>query len=458
MEAKSAQMLMAAEREDGQPLGLGLILRTWWPLAASWLLMALELPALSAVVARLPDPQTNLAAWGGVVFPFALLVESPIIMLLAASTALSRDWPSYRTLRRYMMIAGGALTSLHVLLAFTPLFDLVVVQIIAVPAQIVEPARLGLRLMTPWTWSIAYRRFQQGVLIRFGHSRAVGMGTVIRLTADITVLLMAYALRLPGIVAAGLAVSSGVMSEALYAGIRVRPVLREQLRQVVPAGPPISLRAFLDFYVPLAMTSLLTLLVQPIGSAAISRMPRPLESLAVWPVLAGLVFMMRALGVAYNEVVVALAERNGALKPLWRFALALGGSSTLLLLLMVGTPLAGLWMEGVSALDATLAELARQALWFALPMPFLSALQSYYQGVILAGRKTRGVTEAVALFLVVATLLLAFGVWWGRLEGASMGWLAFSVGAAAQTLWLYARSRRALARLRAGLQVAGNSS
>jgi hypothetical protein len=36
------------------------IVRTWWPLAASWMLMGAELPALSAVMARLPYPEINL--------------------------------------------------------------------------------------------------------------------------------------------------------------------------------------------------------------------------------------------------------------------------------------------------------------------------------------------------------------------------------------------------------------
>ena len=70
------------------------ILHTWWPLAASWLLMGAELPALSAVVARLANPEINLAAYGGVVFPLALIFELPVIMLLAASTALSKDYDS----------------------------------------------------------------------------------------------------------------------------------------------------------------------------------------------------------------------------------------------------------------------------------------------------------------------------------------------------------------------------
>ena len=68
---------------------------TWYPLALSWLMMGIELPLLSAVVARLANPEVNLGAYGGVVFPLALLIEAPIIMLLTASTKLSRDPVSY---------------------------------------------------------------------------------------------------------------------------------------------------------------------------------------------------------------------------------------------------------------------------------------------------------------------------------------------------------------------------
>ena len=102
------------------------IAQTWWPLAASWVLMGAELPALSAVMARLAEPEINLAAYGGVVFPLALLILSPVIMLLAASTALSKDWPSYLLLRRFTMRTGALLTVLHILIAFTPLYYVVV--------------------------------------------------------------------------------------------------------------------------------------------------------------------------------------------------------------------------------------------------------------------------------------------------------------------------------------------
>jgi hypothetical protein len=427
------------------PLPARRILVTWWPLAASWLLMAVESPALTAVVARLAAPEVNLAAFGGVVWPLALIIESPIIMLLSASTALSKDWRSYRRVRRFMMTAGALLTVLHVLVVFTPLYYVVVTRLIGAPPEIIEPARLGLKIMVPWTWAIAYRRFNQGVLIRFGHSRAVGLGTLIRLCADGAVLVTGYLLRtVPGIAVAASALSAGVISEALFVGLRVRPVLHRELGQAPPVAQPLTLALFAQFYAPLALTSLLNLVVQPIGSAALSRMPHALESLAVWSVVSGFVFLLRSLGMAYNEVVIALLDEPRSLHNLRRIAAVLTVVTSALLLVIVATPLAPFWFGRVSGLSPQLATLARQALWLAIPIPAFNVLQSWYQGAIVHSRRTRGITEAVAIFLLTNSAILWAGVRWGEVIGLYVGMAAFSAGGLAQTLWLWYRSRPAM--------------
>jgi hypothetical protein len=408
--------------------------------------MGAELPALSAVIARLPDPKIHLAAYGGVVFPLALIIESPIIMLLAASTALSKDMPSYRLIRSYMMWAGAALTGLHILVAFTPLYYLVAEGILGAPAEIVEPARVGLMIMTPWTWSIAYRRFNQGVLIRNGYSRAVGTGTVIRLAADLIVLGGGLIVgTVPGIVVATTAVIAGVLSEAVYAGWRVRPVLRSEVAAAPIVQPPLTWSAFGRFYVPLVMTSLLTLLAQPIGSAALSRMPVALSSLAVWPVVSGLVFMTRGLGLAFNEVVVALLERPGSVAPLRRFASVLAVVTTVGLLAIAATPLSYLWFRGLSALPVDLAVMARSALWLALPLPALSAAQSWYQGALLHASRTRAITESVVLYMATMVLVLGAGVAYGQMIGLYVGVVALVLSTATQTGWLAVRARPLIA-------------
>ena len=425
-------------------LSLAQVFQTWWPLAVSWLLMALESPLMSAVIARLPQPEKNLAAWGGVVFPLALLIEAPVIMLLAASTALSKDWKNYQILRKYMMIAGASLTLLHFGVAFTPLFDFIVVRIMNSPAEIIEPARIGLRIMLPWTWSIAYRRFNQGVLIRFGHSKAVGLGTLVRLTS-VGIILAIGSLdgSFAGIVVATAAIASGVLAEAAYTGLRVRGVLRDQVKKAIPTQSIIELRWFVKFYIPLAMTSMLTMLMIPMGSAAMSRMPRALESLAAWPVLSGLVFMHRSIGMAFNEVMVALLDEPKSYVVLSRFRNILIIVSSGLLLLIAGTSISQFWFQRLSALSPQLVRLARMAIWFTLPIPAMGVLHSFYQGILLNSQKTRGITEAMGVFLVVAGFILALGILWQFQTGVTIVWVAFSVGSIAQYFYLSLRSRAA---------------
>ena len=202
----------------------------------------------------------------------------------------------------------------------------------------------------------------------------------------------------------------------------------------------LTFRTFLDFYTPLAMTSLLNLLVQPIGSAALSRMPDALESLAVWPVVSGLIFMLRSLGYAYNEVVVAMLDKPHAGSNLRRFAALLAASTTVLLLVIAATPLAGLWLGRVSALTPPLATLARRGLWIALPIPGFSALQSWYQGNLVHSRRTRDIAWAMAIFLLTTIAVLWVGVALGQVTGLYIGLLAYGASTLTQTAWLWQRS------------------
>ena len=255
------------------------------------------------------------------------------------------------------------------------------------------------------------------------------------------VLAIGYAINtLPGAMVGGAAQALAVMSEAAYAGWRVRPVLRDHLSQ--PSDqPPLTWRAFANFYIPLALTSLITLLWQPVGSAALSRMPSALNSLAVWPVLSGLTFLLRSFGFAINEVVVALLSREGAYKQLKSFSRWLAFSTTTLHLLIVATPLAGLYFSRVSALPPDLAELARIGFWLALPMPALSVYQNWFQGTILFGRLTRSIPEAVAVFFVTVLIVLGIGVALGRFTGLYVAMTGFVLANFTQMVWLWYRSR-----------------
>lgn len=417
------------------------IFRTWWPLAASWILMGFENPAISAIISRLADPKVNLAAYGGLVFPLTLMVEAPIIMMLAASTALSKDRASYLKLRRFMNWLGAGLTALHIVLVATPLYYVLTRSVLHAPAEIVEPARVGLFITIPWTWSIAYRRFNQGVLIRFGHSLKVGIGTVMRFAADATVLAIGYSLgNVSGIVIASCTLVAGVITEAVYIHFAVQRTLRDHF---APSPGPVytlTTRALLSFYIPLSLTEILLLLVNPIGSAAMGRMPLALESLAAWPVIASVGYISRGFGGAYNEVMVALVEERFSTRALRRFGLALALASTGILALLAVPVVGDALFVRVLGLADPLPHLVRVSLFCLMPLPALTVVQSYLQGLILHRGRTRAITESVGLFLLFSAALLVVGALWGTIAGIYFALLSFTAGEIARTLWLWTRS------------------
>lgn len=422
------------------------VLALWWPLALSWLLMGIELPLLTACVARMPDPKVNLAAYGSLVFPIALVIEAPIMMLLSAATALAVDQRSWLRVWRFMHKAGAGLTALHALVAFTPLLDWIGTHAFNVPLEVLEPARLGLRLMLPWTWAIAYRRTHQGVLIRFERGRPVVIGTLVRLAGNglvyaVGFLLLKRGVNVSGIAIGASAVSLGVVSEAIFIGWCTRTLLSLRGLPAGNVGPPLTRLGFLRFYTPLALTPLIALLTQPIGVAAMGRMPARFDSLAAWPALHGLFFAVRTGSFAFNEVVLSLLARRGGARALWVFGLRLGVFASLVLLLFTLPTVGDLWFGGVTGLAPELRMLAAGATTYGILWPLSQTLQSWFQGALVHGRRTRIVSEAmVVFFLMVASLLaLGVGLWAG--PGAHFAVLAITVASLSQTAWLALRYR-----------------
>ncbi len=77
-------------------------------------------------------------------------------------------------------------------------------------------------------------------------------------------------------------------------------------------------------------------------------------------------------------------------------------------------------------------------------MPALAVLQSWYQGAILHSHKTKGITEAVLVFLFVNILILLIGVLWGKAIGLYVGLVSFVLSTFIQTVWLWYRSQGAI--------------
>jgi len=388
------------------------IFRFWLPLFASWLLMLAEGPLVSAAVNRLPDEVVMLAAFG-LVISLAVLMESPVINLLATATTLVHDRASYVLVRRHSVHWAVVLTVVQALVAFTPLFDVLVLRLLAIPEEVAVWMRPALQIMVPWSALIAWRRFLQGVLIHAGRTRLVAWGTAVRL---VTVLAIAGGLLAwggwPGIYLGAVALMAGVVTEAVFATVVSRPVVRGL--KPPPEGPgapaPLTYRAVAAFHLPLAGTATLTLLTQPLASFSLARLTLPTLSLAAWPVILFLTLIMRAGALALPEVIIALRKTAADHDPLRRFSLTLAAAGLFAMTALVLTPLADLYLVGLQNTTPEVAALARQGLLILLPMPAIVTLICWLRGTLMGERRTGLVNVAMGVRLAVFIAVLSVGL------------------------------------------------
>lgn len=395
-------------------------------------MMAFEGPFLAAVIARLPDPKFNLAAFG-VAVAFAILVEAPVIMIMSASTALVEDAPSFRKLRNFTYTLNALVTGCMILLVVPPVFSFIAQTLIGLTEEVTRLTRVALVILLPWPGAIGYRRFFQGLLIRGGRTRLVAYGTVLRLTTMTATAVILYAVySLPGAYVGAAALSVGVCAEALASRLMAHRTVRELVaddRVVTVERSLLDYRRILRFYYPLALTSVIGLVVPPLLTFFMGRARAPVESLAVFPVVNALSFVFRAFGLSYQEVAIALLGRDHEhVREVGRFAFGLAVAASLALALIAYTSLADVWFEKISGLSPELATFAIPPTRAFVVIPAFSVILSLQRAILVRGDVTRPITWATVIEVGgIAGLFMVLSAG-SELAGVTVAVLAFVGG------------------------------
>jgi O-antigen/teichoic acid export membrane protein len=405
-------------------------------------MMAAEGPFLAAVIARLADPTFNLAAHG-LAFAFAILIEAPVIMLMSAATALVEDRTSYRKLRNFTNVLNAGSTAALLILLIPAVYDPLVEGALGLPAEVAQLGYGALWFYLPWPAAIGVRRFLQGVLIRSGRTRLVAAGTAARLAAmSATAVLLVLFTDLPGASIGSASLAAGVLVEAALARWMAAPAIRDLLATPCPPGGASELltyRGISRFYVPLALTSLIGIAVQPLLTFFMGRAASPVESLAVFPVVNSLAFLFRALGLSFQDASIALIGRDREhRRELAAFSRILAVTSMIGLGLIAFTPLASVWFETISGLSADLASLAYIPTRLAVPVAGLSVVLAFQRSILMQARVTRPITVATTLEVAVIALGFVVGGFWLGWIGVTAAFAAFVVGRIVSTGYLLA--------------------
>ncbi len=404
------------------------IFRFWIPLSATWLMMSVEGPLIAAIIARMDQPKINLAAYG-VAFAFALIIESPVIMMLSASTALVRDSQSFYKLRRFTFLLNVGITIFMLLLLYPPLFHLILNREMALPLSVTRLVHPSLLILLVWPAAIGYRRFYQGILIRYGFTRRVAYGTIVRLSfMSMTVFLLYFEKWVPGAVVGASALSIGVLAEAVASRLMVKPALPIVHNQPVQTQP-ISHRSITKFYYPLALTSILGLVIQPALTFFMGQAAFALESLAVWPVVNSFVFIFRSFGLSFQEVAISLfGNEDQYYRMIRRFARVLAVTVSGILMIISFSPLLMFWLTSVGGLHPDLAQFARVPIQILSLMPALSVMLSFQRAVLVHHQQTSPITTATAIEVTLIVLLMALLIYSYSWSGAAAAALALLIG------------------------------
>jgi hypothetical protein len=344
-----------------------------------------------------------------VAFSLALVLEAPVIMLMSAATALARNRLSYIRLRSFTHMLNAAVTLAMAVMLLPPIFDAIASGLIGLPPEVASRTHIALLILLPWPAAIGIRRLYQGVLIRHGQTRRVAYGTVVRLAAMFgTAFVLARDGRLEGAWVGAAALTMGVSCEAVASRLMADGVLRKLMDTAGEAtGAVASWVALTRFYYPLALTTLLSLGIHPVVTFFVGNSRMSLESLAVLPVIGALVFIFRSVGLAYQEVVIALiGDGQEGYAALRRFCLLLGVGVIAGLSLIAWTPLAGVWFRDVSGLTDELAAFALTPTRILAVIPGLTALLSFQRAIMVVRTTTNRITWATIIEVVGTVVVM----------------------------------------------------
>lgn len=409
---------------------LGQLFRQLLPLSLSDAAMAAADPLLATSLSRLPGASAQLAALG-VVKAVAVCLESPIIMVLHASTALSSETRSRQALRRFVTGLAGIITLLFLMLPLPWAFRLLTGQVYHLSSEVQAATWLPLLLMFSWPATIAFRRFFQGHLILQGRGHHMGQASLARVATLTMVLLAGAGSGLAGATLGAWALMLALWVEAalVYFWARQQPV-----PEAVSEHLPGNVVGVARYYAPLASTMVLMWGGRALLLAILSRAVDAQMALAAWSASWGFVILLANLSRMVQQLVIKYARQVPASR-LLTLGTGAGCFCTLLILGLGHSSPGLLLLRQLIGHDPALLAASLEVLRFSLLVPLLVALQNTLQGFCIASSRNGHVNLASLIGLIGTLTLAQFWVARGW-PGASAGALAIEVGLGIEVLGL----------------------
>ncbi len=378
--------------------------RFYWPLALTAVGALLGRQVQNGVLASFADAARELA-----IFAYAssvyFLLNSVLVFVPQLSNVLARDRQSHRVCLLFTAGLAIALTAAMGVLALAPPGRRLVAWMFEVAPADLDKVLLYLRFLAPLLPASALRSYYTGLLVQ---ARLTGTLTILHVIQFAVAVAAMFAGLLADWPAVPTVAGSIIASETLHAALLAAVYLRRHRLPCDTAGQaPLGYRDVWAYFWPTATTSVMFSFSRPIIFAYVSRLPQAIATAAALRVAFDFAMLFHAPLNQFRHLFAVFggADPSGVRRFMVRVTLA----ATALMLLVAGTPLAGLVLGQMMGVRGQVLEMSRQALLVLCLVPVTIGIRNWFHGRMLVGRRTGGMA-AGGILRVAATWAAAWAL------------------------------------------------
>ncbi|RME61164.1 MAG: hypothetical protein D6780_02190 [Candidatus Dadabacteria bacterium] len=394
--------------------------------------MGLETPVVQLIISQLSNAEVNLAAFG-FSFSLMLLFESPIFLILSSAVSLINGKEVYIKFRNFTLIIGTLLSFLMLLTVY----------LLHSAGGFISTKNPNLNLLiyltslilTPVPFFVAFRRFYQGLLIRFAKPHFVTLATLCRLLTTIVLSLVLFNLApFEGAVTGAIAVVIGTITESVV----VRLLARSSVVNLKETKEKKSYLELAKFYLPLAFSSLISVAVMYILNFLMAFAKDSQFSIAGFSILTSLNFLFASLGLAFQDVTLAKLSENTSWFLYLKKALffLISAVTALYIICFIFPPLSVFIFSNLYKLSVKKVFILQTAAVFTLLRLFVSYLTIWQRALLIHSKRSHYFGKATFLEFTVSSLLMLILTFLSNFKGIYLAAFSWALGRTAAYFYL----------------------
>jgi len=405
------------------------------PLALTTIVQGLGIQVLNGGMARMPAATATLASYG-LAFGITSFLLSPLLQVRQLGLVLVDSQDALHTVRRVVLVCGGALSVLLAALAFTPLGVWVVEDLHGLDPALSGVALMALGWLAPMPVLRGLLLFYQGTLVRLRHTGVVSAATMAGIGASVAsvfALLPAPFVRATPIALPLLVSYAGLAAEM---GVILWGYARHVRGALAPHGRALGTSYVVRFFWPLALIMAVQGFSRPLVNLFVSRGADGVQALAVLTVVYNLGNLPYGWLNDLRSLPAAFQEEKESLRHILRFSLACGLGVFLLMLVLYWTPVRAFILGTLVGVEDDLAALAYAPLMVFTFFPLAVMNRAYLHGVGLVEHRTRALAPSgPARIAAIGVALLLFSL--TDVPGATRGVAALLFGFIVETITVW---------------------